>query len=292
MGEVLKPYGSLDLLNYYSKIAPYLGKFLKGKEIATKTNIPPGFFLKRGSNLPALRINDLKIVNEKMLKLRARNSLKDVKSQLNGKQALAWEYFVPRKLIQMFYATNGEHPGKDIERIFIDIDKTGDVKAEIAQEVCRGLVKIIGGDKEFNKLVKFKVFVMWTGNSFHIYLLLKKKVSKNFYDKYLAYHKDNPMSSFIGRWASDVRTKTGIMVEGGHEKIMSRIVIDSSGTPSGKLARAPFSVHVDDKKLKVDGVAVPIGEKELEDRKLVSKLRKLSPEKVLKDLKKYSKLLR
>jgi DNA primase len=291
MKEVLKNYGELDVLGYYSKVASYLRDFLKGKEIATKTYINPKFFfLRRGSNSPSLLIDDLKAVDEKMLELR-KGSLKDVKNQLNGKQVLVWEYFVPRKLVQLFYATNGEHSGKNIERIFIDIDKTKDVKAETAQEVAKKLIEIIKKDKEFNKLVKYKTFLMWTGNSFHIYLLLKKQVNKDFYDKYLAYHKNNPLDSFIGRWASLIKEKTGINVEGGHEKLKSKIIIDPSGTPSGKLARAPFSIHIDERALRIDGVAVPVSEQQLGDRNLVSKLRRLNPEKVLKNIKNYKKLL-
>lgn len=290
--EVLNPYGSLDVLYYYSKIARVLEKFLHGKEIAVKVYLPKGipFYLKRGSNSKPLYIKYLGEVDEKMLKLRAEHGLSEVKNQLKGKQALIWGYFVPRKLMDFFYATNGEHPGRQIDRIFIDIDKGKKIKSEIAQKVALELIKIIKSDKEINKLLKFKIFLMWTGNSFHVYLLLKKKINLDFYNKYLAYHKDFPLDSFTGKWAEEIKKRTGINVQGGHEKNPEHITLDVSGTPSGKLARVPFSLHMKSAK-EVDGVAVPVSEKELGDKNLTQKLRKLTPKKVLKDLKSYKALL-
>lgn len=290
--EVLKPFGSFDVLYYYSKIASKLERFMKGKELAVKVYLPKGipYYLKRGSNSQPLFIQDLKQVDERMLKLRAIFGLTEARDKLRGKQALIWEYFVPRKLINFFYACNGEHPHGKIERIFIDIDKGNKIKSEVAQKVALELVKLIKSDNGFNKLVKFKIFLMWTGSSFHIYLLLKKKVDLAFYNKHLAYHKDIPLDSFIGRWATEIAEKTGINVQGGHEKTPEHITLDPSGTPSGKLARAPFSLHVKDAE-NFDGVAVPISEKDLSDKNLVKKLRKLTPKIVLKDLNNYSKLL-
>lgn len=34
--DILHPYTNLDVLNWYSKVAPYLKKFLLTKEIASK----------------------------------------------------------------------------------------------------------------------------------------------------------------------------------------------------------------------------------------------------------------
>ena len=292
--DILSPFGSLDVLYYYSIVAEKLIDFLKGKEIAVKIWLsnPKGipFFLKRGSNSLPLYIEDFRVVDEKMLKLRAEHSLSEVKNQLASKQELVWEYFVPRKLIDFFYACNREGQGREIERVFIDIDKGKEIKSEIAQNVAKNLVKIIKNDKEFNKLLKYRMFIMWTGNSFHIYLLLKKSVNLNFYYKYLAYHKDNPLGSFTGRWAEKIRKKTGINVQGGHEKTPEHITIDPSGTPSGKLARCPFSLHMKSAK-EADGIAVPLSENDLNRKTLVAELKKLTPEKVIKNIGGYGKLL-
>ena len=37
--SMLYPYGELDVLNYYSCVAPYLKDFLKGKEIEMKKGV-------------------------------------------------------------------------------------------------------------------------------------------------------------------------------------------------------------------------------------------------------------
>lgn len=287
--DVLNQYDYLDVLLYYSKVAKHLQKFLKGKEIATRILLPNFIFLKRGSKTKPLFIQDLLSVNEKMLKLR-KNDLKTARPYLNEKQQLVWEYFVPRKLMDFLYATNNENPGKPISRIFIDVDRGKGITSEQAQEISKMLVYEIKKDRELNKLIKFKLFIMWTGSSFHVYLMLSKTILNSTYEKYFSYSKDSPLKSFIGRWAANIQKKVKFKVSGGHEKISGGINIDPSQTPSGKLARAPFSLHMKSDK-EVDGVAIPVSEKQLSDKQLVRKLKSYTPERFLKDITKLSKLL-
>ena len=278
--DILYPYGELDVLYYYSKIARKLERFLGKREIATKTYLKNFVFLKRGSNSPQLYIKDLREVNEKMLKLR-KYHLNEARDKLTKKQILIWQYFVPRKMTNFFYATNGEKQGNDMDRLFIDIDRQS-LSPNDARQVTRELVKLIKQDSEFSRLVKFKIFIMWTGSSFHVYLLLNKKINLKFYNKYLSYGK-NKGESFIMKWAEKISKKTGISVKAGHEKEKNSIILDSSNTPSGKLARVPFSLHVSGYN-KYDGIAVPLTEAELEDENLIKKLKKITPEQVLKTL--------
>ncbi len=288
--DILYPYGSLDVLSYYSQVSKVLRRFLKNKEIASKVLLLKGipFFLVRGSKEEPLYIEDFSFVDEKMLKLRAKYGLTEAREKLSDKQILLWRYFVPRKLIHFFYACNGEKPGKPIERIFIDIDRKN-YSPDNARETARFLVQEIKKDKEFNKMLKYRIFIIWTGSSFHVYLLLKKKVDLVFYNKYLSYGKKKE-DSFLMKWASDVSKKLKIKVEAGHEKTKNKIILDSSNTPSGKLARCPFSLHMKNAK-EVDGVAVPLSGKELGDKNLIKKLKNLTPEKVLNNLSCYKKLL-
>ncbi len=284
--RVLYPRSELDVLDYYSQISKYLYSFLKGREIATKTVLPNFMFLKRGSKDKPLFVDDMKQVNSKMLNLRTKH-LDEVKQKLTDKQVLIWQYFVPRKPVNFFYATNNEKQGKDMARVFIDIDRQSH-SSEDARKVAESLIKIIKQDKEFGKLLKFRTFVMWTGSSFHVYLLLKKKINLNFYQKYLSYGKKE--QSFIEKWAEQIREETKINVKAGHEREKQSIILDSSNTPSGKLARVPFSLHIT-RDGKIDGVAVPVSEQELEDKTLIKKLEKLTPDSVLKNMGKYAKLL-
>jgi len=64
--------------------------------------------LKRGTKIEPLYIEDFKAIDENYLKLRANHHLDDVKEQLTKQQILLRQYFVPRKLINFFYACNNE----------------------------------------------------------------------------------------------------------------------------------------------------------------------------------------
>ena len=48
------------------------------------------------------------------------------------------------------------------------------------------------------------------------------------------------------KWAKEISKETKIPVSAGHEKPEKFIILDSSNTPSWKLARAPFSLHIKD----------------------------------------------
>ena len=98
------------------------------------------------------------------------------------------------------------------------------------------------------------------------------------------------MESFTGRWASELNKKFRFKVVGGHEKIKKGINIDPSQTPSGKLCRAPFSLHMKNEK-EVDGVAIPLEINDLNDKNLINKLKSYTPEKVVKEIDKLSKKL-
>jgi hypothetical protein len=292
--NILKPFGHTDTLLYYGIVAQKLRKYLKGKELAAKIWLPSGnlpFFIRRGSKDEPLFIEELcEGATEHLLEVRKDiENLKDAESKLNKKEAKVWHYFVPRKLIDFFYATNGESAGKNIDRIFFDIDRA-DLPAEKAQEVARLLVELIEKDSEFKKLFRFRTFVMWTGSSFHVYLLLEKPITNAQYEKFISHKKDLPLESFTGRWADAIKKQSKINAKGGHEKTNGWINIDPSQTPSGKLCRAPFGLHMKDAKT-VDGVAIPLAVKMLSEKGLVKKLQGYTPEMVVKELDEFWKRL-
>ena len=293
--NILRPYGHTEVLLYYGIVAKKLKKYLKGKEIATKIWLPKSprmpYFLRRGSKETPLYIEEFcKETNEKLLKTRKDiEKLKNALPKITKIQAKIWNYFVPRKLVDFFYATNGEGKNKSIERIFFDIDRRG-VSPEKARKTTKKLVELILKDRGLKKIISFRIFVMWTGASFHVYLMLKKPATHKIYDKYFAYRKDFPLESFTGKWAKAIKDGLKINVIGGHEKKPNTVNIDPSQTPSGKLCRAPFSLHMKDART-VDGVALPVSIKDLADKNLIKRLKSYTPEKVIKDLNKLSKLL-
>jgi len=281
--DVLKPKGQLDVLGYYSKVAPSLKKFLKGKLLAAKNWIPGMRFqiLKRGSKQKPLYLEDLiEAVNDDFLELRKMH-LQEARSQLSEKQALVWEYFIPRKLSDFFYATNGEGAGKPIERVFYDLDRGEGITSAQAQNAALHFCNAIRDDKDFQ--LKHERLVCWTGSSFHVFLLLKKPVPASDYVKLFQYSEKNPLATFTGKWAAQVQKCVSFRVEGGHEKKKNALTFDPSQTPSGKLCRAPFSLHMKDANT-VDGVDVPLMQKMLEQDSLVEKLQSYDANKTVKDL--------
>jgi hypothetical protein len=251
--------GHLDCLYFYSKHIKEIKKFLKNQEIASKIHIEngnyAGVFLRRGSKDEPLFIKEFtkKALNRKFFDLRTKTKRQEAiqNKLLTPIQEKLWLYFPPNKPIEFFYATNSEHPNKPIERIFIDVDRTN-LSEKIAKKVVLSLIQEIKNDKPFNKIFKNKIKVLFTGSSYHVYVILKKPISYDLYKDYIAYGRDKQIS-FISKWTLQVNKKTKIPVTRGHEKINNAIILDISGTPSGKLARVPFSVHVKDGK--IDGVA-------------------------------------
>ncbi len=288
MKDILHPYWSLDVLWRYSKVTPLIKNLLKDKEIASKIIGENFVLLKRGTKNPPLFIDDFKEIDDKYLELRANHHLKDLEKQLTPKQILIRKYFVPRKLINFFYACNNEY-GNSIDRIFIDIDRQ-DNSADDARKVANELIKTIISDKQFNELMKYKPLILRTWASFHIYVLLKKTIDHAMYDRYLSYGKGKE-ESFPTKWAAEVSKITKLNVVAGHERKKWAIILDTSNTPAGKLARCPFSLHIKDSKT-IDGITVPISQEELADPKFISKLQKLTPETIRKNREHYKSLLR
>lgn len=288
MKDLLHPYKSLDVLWWYAQIAPLLSQFLQWKELATKIVGEKFVLLKRSTKNQPLYINDFKEIDENFLKLRADHHLDDVKNQLTPKQILLRQYFVPRKLVNFFYACNNEH-GNIIDRIFIDIDRQNN-SADDARKVTKELVSIIQKDKTFQSLVPHSSsLILRTGSSFHIYILLKKPVDHNFYDTYLSYGKGKE-DSFPTKWAKQVSEATKLNVVVGHERRKWALVLDTSNTPPGKLARAPFSLHIKDFKT-IDGIAVPVDQDALADPQLINTLNNLTMDVILEHREYYKKML-
>lgn len=291
--NVINPFGETDVLLYYSAVAQKLKKFLHGKEIASKIWLPKGmpFFIKRGSKDEPLFVEDFSSVTKDFFSLRKKH-LKDVKPKLTRKQELIWRYFVPRKLSDFFYATNGEKPHRPIERIFLDIDRGSGVTSEHARVATKTLVDVMHDD--IKTLPVSEPFICWTGSSFHVFLFLDKSKPEKFYEKHFQFSKNRETpETLTEKWVVAVQEKlknTNIRVMGGHDKRKNTINIDPSQTPSGKLCRAPFSLHMADAKT-TDGVDIPLDKKMLSNAKLVRALRAYTPNKVIKDLDKLANRL-
>ncbi|MEW5954944.1 MAG: hypothetical protein AB1626_00200 [Candidatus Micrarchaeota archaeon] len=296
--DVLHPFGHTETLLFYGLIAPSLRKFLRGKLVAVKNWIPKGpmpYLIKRGSREPPLSVKELcDAVTPEFLEVRRTiEHLDEAKPKLSAVQQKVWNYFLPRKLNDFFYATNGESPGKPIDRVFFDLDRGDKMSFSQAQEAAKAFVETIEDDSQFKsetgKLLQGGPFVAWTGSSFHVYLFFKKPRPNAVYEKLFQYSKNDALASYTGRWAAAVQKKVGFKVVGGHEKAPDAVVIDPSQTPSGKLCRVPLgSLHMADAKT-VDGVSLPLETKALDEKKLADELRSYTPKRLLDELSQWEK---
>ena len=290
--DILRPYGNVEVLLYYRIVAPKLKGFLKGRMLAAKNHLPKGgmpYLIKRGSKEEPLYIEELiKAVDEYFLEVRKEvKSLGDAKERLTPEQAKVWGYFLPRKLSDFFYAANNEGEGKSIDRIFFDLDRGKGASANDALETARVFVKALQADKDLMKDVKGKPFVFWTGSSFHVYLFLKEAKPNSFYEQKIKYSSREALDTNIEKIVNELM-KENKKIVGGHEKVAGKVSIDPSQTPSGKLARVPFSLHMKNAKM-VDGVAIPLTLDMLGKEGLLKELQSYTPEKVVKELEMLAK---
>jgi hypothetical protein len=285
-GDVLRPYGELDVLAYYGLIAQKLEGYLHGRELATRTWLPQGrirVMVKRGSREPPLYVGQLaRAVTPEMMQARAKFAhLEAARHVLSPDQALAWFYFVPRKYVEFHYATNREGEGREINRVFYDVDRGRGVAAEDAIEVAALLATAIMEDERAGELVRGKPFVAWTGSSFHLLLSLKEMQPARFYREQLEY--SGRGRTLTDRLIGRVIREAKVPVAGGHVRLPGHVTVDPSGTPSGHLCRVPLgSLHMSDAR-NIDGVSVPLTLDMLR-REGVDGLRSYNPEKVIREL--------
>jgi len=286
---LLKPFGQLDCLLYYTIICQKLQKYLQTKTLATKTWLPkaniPNFIRRASKDKPLFADNVSMNVTLDFIKLRSESEKSEVINDLTIDESLIWTYFVPRKYIELFYSTNGEGKGNDIDRIFFDIDRGENISAKQAQKVAQLLIEEITSDNKLRKLVNFdKPFCYWTGKSFHIYLFLEESVKNSFYNENISFSSKNPENSFTEKWAKRIDEQLDFKVVASHERNNNTINIDPSQTPSGKLSRIPLgALHMADSKT-IDGVSVPLTDDQLEDKQLTDNLMKFQPLDIIKNI--------
>jgi len=262
--DILKPKGVLDNVYYYSLVARKCRNFLKDRELAVKVYLPGGIRLMgRASKLgPLYADNLINAVDENFLELRVKNHLRQVKEKLSEEQIKVWSYFFPRKLCEFHYAVNHEGSGKSLDRVYFDIDRSNQ-KKEDALKVAKKLENLIR--KDFSK----KTLILWTGNSFHVYAFFKKSPSSFYTDNF------SGKDSLTSKWAKEIDENLKINVVAGHERKRGKIIIDPSQSPSGKIGRVPYSLHIS--KNKIDGVGYVVGNEN------INFLESLTAEKIIKE---------
>lgn len=282
--EVLKPFSSLDVLLLYGVCAPHLKDFLHNREIATKIHVP-GFrnILKRGTKLEPLYIEEIiEAIDEDFLKLRSKHHLRDVESKLSHTRRKVWRYFVPRKYVEFFYATNGEF-GNTISRIYFDIDRGKNTTFEQALEVTKNFLENLKASSlmDFTK----NILISWTGNSFHIELNLKEEQDLSFYNKYLTTREGT--DTVVKKLVEETAKRVSVKLLPEHERAENAITIDPSQTPPGKLDRVPLGcLHLNKTTEAIDGVSLPVNEHWLYSER-IEELTATKPQELVGRLKEF-----
>ncbi len=293
--SLMSPAGQLDAALLIGIMADKLESFLGDLEVATRIWLPgrqgKSYILKRGSKDEPLTAAEIaRAVTPEFLALRKEEErLSRAEDGLSDVQKRVWHYIVPRKYVNFFYATNGEHAGESIKRVFFDLDRGKHITAEQARAATSLLLELIAEDDDLADLASIDSdpFVYWTGNSFHVMLLLDQPQPTSFYDDHFRYRQSDPEASFTGRWAAALDDQLDFSVTGGHEKKADQLTVDPSQTPSGKLCRTPLGcLHMADAST-VDGVSVPVTKRILGRSNLVKHLASLTPEDVIDDIDTY-----
>lgn len=107
--DILRPFGELDVLPLYAAASSFLGSFLLDREIASRVWLEHRTLLNRGSLLAPLRADELAIVKQDLLKLRAKATLEEARESLTPLEQKIWRYFPPRKLCDYFYANSRDY---------------------------------------------------------------------------------------------------------------------------------------------------------------------------------------
>jgi len=290
--DVLKPFGEVDVLPLYAIVSSELVTFLGDREIASRVWLKQRTPLNRGSQLPPLRVDEIsRRVSPDLLQLRAKITLAEARGSLRPVEEKIWRYFPPKRLCDYFYATNHEGQGREIERVFYDIDRPKDMAYEKAREVTHLFLEAVLNDDQFRQFLTGRPLVAWTGSSFHVYLFLKQKQKHDFYDQAIQYTEKIRDKGFTAKWLKYVSQRTQVNVIGGHEKKPGSITVDPSQTPSGKLARSPLgSFHMSDYET-VDGVSIPIEISRLNDPNLTDSLREYTPKQLIREISQFSEIL-
>jgi hypothetical protein len=286
VGDILYPVDQLDVLLLYGIMAEANESYLGDRELAAKVHIPDGpTLIKRGSELDPLTADELNdAVDETFLSTRnEEGELDAAREELTDTQAKVWRYFPPRKYAEFLYATNHEGEERPFDRIFYDIDRGPDVSAEQALGVTRAFVEFLEDDSVAQDLTD-QMVISFTGNSFHVELLLTEEKPHEFYEEEVYTTAEEEIDTITERGVRAVREAVETTVVGGHEKEANQMTIDPSQTPSGKLNRVPMgSLHMADAET-VDGVSIPLTRDELFEDDVLDRLTAYTPRTVIEEL--------
>jgi len=172
-----------------------------------------------------------------------------------------------------------------MNRLYLDFDRSKDIPLEHAAKDVASIAQTIEEDKKFeSEFGEFSLLPVFTGFSFHLYIFLEKSFSHRQYEEFLSLQNK---ANFVSLWVEQLRNSGHREIFAEHERKEGKMVVDISQSPSGKLARCPFSLHLHEGK--VSGLSVPMNFRNLDDKKFLKELENLTPKIVVEKIEDFAK---
>ncbi|CAJ37820.1 hypothetical protein [Methanocella arvoryzae] len=289
-GDVIRPYGELDVLPYYGRIAEKLTGFLHGRELASRIWTPHGRIrsvVVTGQTAPPLYIRQMsEAVTPQIIRAREQYSnLDEVRGRLSPEQQLVWQYFPQRRYIGFYYSLNRIGPAREIDRVVFQIERSfGSTLAE-ALEAAQEFIRAAVSDTGYQELFRREPFVYWTGSSFQVMLFTREVQPATFYRSHLeCTGKGRTMADL---WTDLATASTGSKIVGGTGRRKGAVLINSEPTLPGKLCPVPLGCLDMADGTTLRGVSVPLTGDMLSSD-ILDDLTAYTPERIVEELDKLA----
>lgn len=285
-GDVLRPYGELDVLPYYSRIAEKLTSFLHGREIASRIWTPHGRIrsvVVSAQTAPPLYVRQMsEAVTPQLIKARETyKNLDEARGRLSPEQQLTWQYFPQRRYIGFYYSLNRAGPGREIDRVVFQIEGSIGSTLTDALDAVKALTDVAVSDSGYRELFRGDPFVYWTGSSFQVMLFTREPQAATFYRSHVEY--TGKGRTIVDRWIDQAAMSSGGKIAGGSQRRKGVVLINAEPTMPGKLCPVPAGCLDMADGTTLRGVSVPLTMKMLA-HDILDELAAYTPEQVIDEL--------
>ncbi len=285
-GDVLRPYGELDVLPYYGKIAAKLTGFLHGRELASRIWTPHGRIrsvIITGQTAPPLHIRQLsEAVTPQFIQAREQyRNLDAARARLSPEQQLVWQYFPQRRYVGFYYSVNRLGPGREIDRAVFQIERSVGSTPSGALAAVKAFTSAAISDPGYRELFRGEPFVYWTGSSFQVMLFTSEPQPASFYRSHLEY--TGKGRTMVDRWIDLAAANSGGKIAGGTGRRRGVVLINAEPTLPGKLCPVPVGCLDMADGTTVQGVSVPLT-MDMLNADLPDELTAYTPERIIDEL--------
>ena len=285
-GDVLRPYGELDVLPYYGKIAEKLTSFLHGRELASRIWTPHGRIRSvviTGQTASPLYIKQMsEAVTPQLIQARETyRNLDEARGKLSPEQQLTWQYFPQRRYVGFYYSANRLGPGREIDRVVFQIERSVGSTLSDALAAVQAFTNAAVSDPGYQDLFGGEPFIYWTGSSFQVMLFTSEQQAASFYRSHLDY--TGKGRTMVDRWIDLAAANSGGKIAGGTGRRRGVVIINAEPTLPGKLCPVPIGCLDMADGTTLQGVSVPLT-MDMLNPDLPDKLSAYTPERIIDEL--------